>query len=84
MLGVFTEFETNLRRERQLEGIVDANLAFLSELHQHSPDLGIDLGDIVRSEMAATKPQRHRTIEALVLPCYGAVEPPGCCSIIRP
>jgi DNA invertase Pin-like site-specific DNA recombinase len=24
MLGVFAEFETNLRRERQLEGIADA------------------------------------------------------------
>jgi DNA invertase Pin-like site-specific DNA recombinase len=27
MLGVFAEFETNLRRERQLEGIVKAKAA---------------------------------------------------------
>jgi DNA invertase Pin-like site-specific DNA recombinase len=27
MLGVFAEFETNLRRERQLEGIAKAKLA---------------------------------------------------------
>ncbi len=27
MLGVFVEFETNLRRERQLEGIAKANAA---------------------------------------------------------
>jgi DNA invertase Pin-like site-specific DNA recombinase len=27
MLGVFAEFETNLRRERQLEGIAKANAA---------------------------------------------------------
>jgi DNA invertase Pin-like site-specific DNA recombinase len=27
MLGVFAEFETNLRRERQLEGIANANSA---------------------------------------------------------
>jgi DNA invertase Pin-like site-specific DNA recombinase len=29
MLGVFAEFETNLRRERQLEGIVKAKAAGL-------------------------------------------------------
>jgi DNA invertase Pin-like site-specific DNA recombinase len=27
MLGVFTEFETNLRRERQLEGVAEAKKA---------------------------------------------------------
>jgi DNA invertase Pin-like site-specific DNA recombinase len=27
MLGVFAEFETNLRRERQLEGIAKAKVA---------------------------------------------------------
>ncbi len=29
MLGAFAEFETNLRRERQLEGIATADLSFL-------------------------------------------------------
>lgn len=33
MLGVFAEFETNLRRERQLEGIIAAKARGVTLLH---------------------------------------------------
>jgi DNA invertase Pin-like site-specific DNA recombinase len=38
MLGVFAEFETNLRRERQLEGIAKAKVAGLYKGPQASID----------------------------------------------
>ena len=38
MLGVFAEFETNLRRERQLEGIADAKAAASIEGRKASID----------------------------------------------
>lgn len=44
MLGVFAEFETNLRRERQLEGIAKAKAA---GVYQGRP-AGIDAGEVRR------------------------------------
>jgi DNA invertase Pin-like site-specific DNA recombinase len=38
LLGVFAEFETNLRRERQLEGISKAKAAGISKGRQASID----------------------------------------------
>jgi DNA invertase Pin-like site-specific DNA recombinase len=38
LLGVFAEFETNLRRERQLEGISKAKAAGISNGRQASID----------------------------------------------
>ena len=40
MLGVFAEFETNLRRERQLEGIARAKAAGVYRGRKPSIDLG--------------------------------------------
>jgi DNA invertase Pin-like site-specific DNA recombinase len=39
MLGVFAEFETNLRRERQLEGIAKAKAAGIYKGRQPSIDV---------------------------------------------
>jgi len=44
MLGVFTEFETNLRRERQLEGIAKAKAAGVYKGRRPS----IDTGEVAR------------------------------------
>ena len=38
MLGVFAEFETNLRRERQLEGIAAAKAEGVYRGRKRSPD----------------------------------------------
>jgi len=38
MLGVFAEFETNLRRERQLEGIAKAKVAGVHKGRKPSTD----------------------------------------------
>jgi DNA invertase Pin-like site-specific DNA recombinase len=39
MLGLFTEFETNLRRERQLEGIAKAKAAGVYKGRVRLPEL---------------------------------------------
>jgi DNA invertase Pin-like site-specific DNA recombinase len=38
MLGVFAEFETNLRRERQLEGIAKAKAAGVYPRGENDPE----------------------------------------------
>jgi DNA invertase Pin-like site-specific DNA recombinase len=52
MLGVFAEFETNLRRERQLEGIADAKARGVYKGRKAS----IDPGEIKRMKTEGMRP----------------------------
>jgi DNA invertase Pin-like site-specific DNA recombinase len=62
MLGVFAEFETNLRKERQMEGIAKARLLastravrrLLTALRCNSPRL--KAGDLLRSPASSALP----------------------------
>jgi DNA invertase Pin-like site-specific DNA recombinase len=51
MLGVFAEFETNLRCERQLEGIAKAKAADKYRRHQ--------IGELGREGLGATEMARR-------------------------
>jgi DNA invertase Pin-like site-specific DNA recombinase len=71
MLGVFAEFETNLRRERQFEGIAKAKAAGIYKGRKPSIDIDkIDKGYRPRTN-------RHRppikNRPRFGLSCYGAI-----------
>lgn len=55
MLGVFAEFETNLRKERQAEGIAKAKKAGIYKGRPPKPDLIADVFDLHRQGMGATE-----------------------------
>ena len=66
MLGVFAEFETNLRRERQLEGIAKAKAAGVYKGRKPS----IDQAQVEKLKAAGAR--RHRDREAAEhRPCVG-------------
>ncbi len=54
MLGVFAEFETNLRRERQLEGIAKAKLEGKYKGRKRSVD-GDKVTELYKAGMGASK-----------------------------
>ncbi|WP_439494703.1 recombinase family protein [Bosea sp. (in: a-proteobacteria)] len=54
MLGVFAEFETNLRRERQMEGIEKAKKAGVYKGRRKSIDYS-KINDMIRSGMGASE-----------------------------
>jgi DNA invertase Pin-like site-specific DNA recombinase len=54
MLGVFAEFETNLRRERQLEGIAKAKMAGVYKGRKPSIDPG-EVGRLKAGGLGASK-----------------------------
>jgi DNA invertase Pin-like site-specific DNA recombinase len=56
MLGVFAEFETNLRRERQLEGIAKAKAA---GVYKGQPP-SIEASRVRRTKGSRHATQRHR------------------------
>ena len=70
MLGVFAEFETNLRRERQLEGIARAKAAGAYKGRAASID-AIRIREMKAQGLGATASARHRPGERL----SGAVVP---------
>jgi DNA invertase Pin-like site-specific DNA recombinase len=53
MLGVFAEFETNLRRERQLEGIAKAKVAGVYKGRKPSIDVAL-AGPSIKGLQAAS------------------------------
>ena len=65
MLGVFAEFETNLRRERQLEGIGAAKARGVYKGRKPS----IDVVEVLRlrheEKLARTRPRRRRARQAV-------------------
>ncbi len=56
MLGVFAEFETNLRRERQLEGIAAAKVAASTR-----PEASIDVAQVRQMKDQASVQRRLRS-----------------------
>jgi hypothetical protein len=67
MLGVFAEFETNLRRERQLEGIAKAKAAGVYKGRQASIDATM-VRD-VKAQGAAGRPKRGLARDRLTRLC---------------
>jgi DNA invertase Pin-like site-specific DNA recombinase len=61
MLGVFAEFETNLRRERQMEGIAKAKAAGVYAGKGRSPS--IDAAQV--RELKAQGPRPYEIAKAL-------------------
>jgi len=62
MLGVFAEFETNLRRERQMEGISKAKAAGIYKGRKPS----VDAAKVRELRAAASAPPRSPSVSGLV------------------
>jgi hypothetical protein len=56
----------------------------VGDLGERRADFCVDLGNGVRVEMwqPLRRPRRDASIAALMPPCFGVVEQPGCCSIL--
>ena len=81
MLGVFAEFETNLRKERQLEGIAKAKEA---GVYQGRP-ASIDPAQYVNSRPTVLGHPRSRSSSALAVPRFtGPLRKPQPPSAWRP
>ncbi|HEV2173069.1 MAG TPA: helix-turn-helix domain-containing protein [Nitrospira sp.] len=61
MLGVFAEFETNLRRERQMEGIAKAKAAGVYRGRRPTIDPG-EVDRLRKEGMGATEIAKHLKI----------------------
>ena len=70
MLGVFAEFETNLRRERQLEGIAKAKAAGVYNGRPASID-GARMRKLKAQGMGATEIAKALKIGRVRLSCIG-------------